>query len=101
MSASFADKLLAASEDESLSRDELRAWMRRAAIRLRDHEAANILELLCTINDIRAKQGLPLMGLDAILDDWSISQGDKPFDDFEEEDTETKRSAKSVIGSPI
>jgi hypothetical protein len=90
---SFADKLFAASEDERLPPAELRAWMRRAASRLRDHEAANTLERLCTINDIRAKQGLPLLGLDAILDDWSLSQGDKPFDDFDDEHKETKGGA--------
>jgi hypothetical protein len=31
MPVPFADKLLAASEDDSLSSAELRAWMRRAA----------------------------------------------------------------------
>lgn len=89
---SFADELLAASEDDSLSPAELRALLRRAAIRLQDHEAANTLERLCNINNIRARQGLPLLGLDAILDNWSIAQGDKPFDDMDEE-TETKGSA--------
>lgn len=89
---SFAEKLLAASEDESLSPAELRAWIRRAALRLRDHEAASTLERLTTINDARAKQGLPMLDLDAILDDWAIGQGDKPIDDIGE-DTETKGSA--------
>lgn len=92
MAKSFADRLFTASENESLSPAELRVWLRRAAIRLRDHEAASTIERLCTINDIRAKQGLPLLGLDAILDDWAIGQGDKPIDDIDE-DTETKGSA--------
>ncbi len=88
----FVEELLAASEDQILSRSELQELLRSAASRLREQEAADALERLCNINDVRARKGLPVVGLDAILEDWSIAQGDGPFNDLDE-DTETKGSA--------
>ncbi len=94
MRQTFADELLAASEDESLTEDELRSWMRRAALRLEkvDDPSAGVLERLDAINTTRFHKGLPALGLEAIMDDWSIAQGDVPFDEIDE-DTETKGSA--------
>jgi hypothetical protein len=66
--------------------------MRRAAIRLQDHEAANTLEQLCTINEVPARHGLPAL-------DWMPSsmtgrsrRATNTFDDMDE-DTETKGRA--------
>lgn len=51
---SFADKLLAASEDESLSAVELRALLRRAALRLQKLAPASPAESLELINQAKA-----------------------------------------------
>lgn len=86
----FADKLLAASEDASLSPGELRAWMRRAAMRLQEAEAAEALDRLHNLNEIRARNGEPLLGLEVILEDWFIGHG---YAEDLNEETETKGSA--------
>ena len=52
--ASFADKLLAASEDETLSPAELRALLRQAALRLKKLAPASPAESLDLINRAKA-----------------------------------------------
>lgn len=88
----FANKLLAASADESLTRTELRELLRQAALRIRSYDALDALARLDAMNTLRAQRGEALLGLKDILDDWSISQGDLPWNDLDE-DTETKGSA--------
>ncbi|MBX3583655.1 MAG: hypothetical protein KF810_17350 [Rhizobiaceae bacterium] len=88
----FADKLLAASEDEDISREELQELLRQASEKIRGNDAFEALERLDALNTLRAQRGEPLLGLESILDDWSISQGDLPWTDLDE-DTETKGSA--------
>lgn len=54
MTRTFADHLLAAAEDDSLTRDDLRAWMRRAALRLSKAEPATQAQSLDLINEAKA-----------------------------------------------
>lgn len=74
----FADKLLAASRDNSLSPDELRQWMRRAVLRLRKDAPADALDHIDLINEARAKAGEPLIDVDEILADWATEHGFRP-----------------------
>lgn len=54
MIRTFAEKLLAASEDESLTPAELRAWLHLAALRLRKAEPATQAQSLDLINEAKA-----------------------------------------------
>lgn len=93
MTKTFADELLAGSEDESLSRAELQQLLRRAALTLQEADpSAGVLDRLAMINEARARRGEKLLGIDAILDDWSIAQGEMPVTDLDE-DTETQGNA--------
>ena len=66
--------------------------MRQAAEKIRGNDAFEALERLDAMNTLRAQRGEPLLALESIFDDWSISQGDLPWNDLDE-DTETKGSA--------
>lgn len=88
----FADKLLAASEDESLSPAELRALLRRAAIRLQKTELELDAEYVGLINEMRAEHGAEPLDVNAVLRDWLICQGALRPDELEE-DSETMGSA--------
>lgn len=86
---SFADKLLAASEDDSLSPAELRAWMRRAALLLSEAEIeAQYLDLIRDMNEAAQEP----LAVNDVLKDWLIAHGQIPLEPIDE-DTETKGSA--------
>lgn len=95
---SFSAKLLAASEAEGLSADELRAWMRRAALRLEDlsptGRAVEIeAELIDRLDSLAESSGIePGLSINAIIRDWLIGHGYLPVHDLDE-DTETAGSA--------
>ena len=92
MEASFADELLVASENKSLSPAELRALLRRAAIRIQRTEIELDAEYVALVNEMRDEDGLPPLDVNGLLRAWLIDNGVLLVDGLDE-DTETRGSA--------
>ena len=89
---SFAEELLAASTDDSLSPTELRALLRLASIRLQKAEIEIQRVYLDIINDLLQPVGQPLLDANAIVKDWLIAHGEISVAQLDV-DTETKGNA--------
>jgi hypothetical protein len=91
MPISLADQLFVASNDDSLSEAELRAWMRRAAHRIEaaDRPGSAVLvdaDVLSALDELADDSRTDrTFTVNAILRDWLIQQGHLPLDELDEE----------------
>lgn len=91
----FADKIEAASADQSLSPDDMRALLRRAALAIRNAESASIdpaweKALFTAMVDLRAFNGNEAIRY--IVGEWLRTNGYLSWDSLEE-DSETEGKA--------
>lgn len=77
MTSTFADKLLAAADDANLPPHELRALLRRAALRLRELAPADGEDHVGLIDDARADAGKSQHNHDASRQAWKEAAPEK------------------------